>query len=256
MSVFRASNHSTYPVPQPRPPYDEAFDGPTERLYESDKDVEPPPPRSPRRYGLPVALTVAVLALIASAGASMIAWRALGVARAAADSRLPASFAALPPPPAVTPSAVAPSIAPTPSVTYSVAYDKEALTAQVACADATYLDLDEPLADAEQAKADLRYDNRCGDGASTLSLGPGASAGSEVTGADVDAEACREAITATPLAPDAEVEIKSGVQLCVLTSGVGTANPDPAGRMVLVEVTEMDVDGTAGLRATSWSSGE
>jgi hypothetical protein len=37
--------------------------------------------------------------------------------------------------------------------------------------------------------------------------------------------------------------------LCVLTTGSDGARP----RMVLVEVTEVGEDGTAGMRATSWT---
>ncbi|MFC7531267.1 hypothetical protein [Actinoplanes sp. GCM10030250] len=128
---------------------------------------------------------------------------------------------------------------------YPVSYAKEPLRVQVGCSAVLFLDLDEPRADAEEQAADLRYDSRCGDEPPRLSLGAGAAAGSQRTGADLDAAGCLRAIRTSPLGPGADVEVKKGTALCVLTSG------NPA-ELVLVEIIDVGGTGTAGLRATSW----
>jgi hypothetical protein len=131
-----------------------------------------------------------------------------------------------------------------------VTYAQEPLRLQVGCAAAMYIDLDEPRADADPARSDLRYDSRCGGKVRpTLSLGPGADGGSQVPGRDTDAAGCDKAIRTSPLGPGADVPAVRGTVLCVLTSAAEADRP----RMVLIEVTDVAVDGTAGLRATSWT---
>ncbi|WP_221323279.1 hypothetical protein [Actinoplanes sp. L3-i22] len=126
-----------------------------------------------------------------------------------------------------------------------VTYAKEALDIRVGCAAIAYLDLDEPRAGSAQQVADLRYDSKCGNVPARLSLGPGAAAGSSVPTANLDADDCQRSIRNGPLGPGAEVPVKKGSALCVLTAS------DPA-KLVLVEITEVGPTGTAGLRATSW----
>ena len=64
--------------------------------------------------------------------------------------------------------------------------------------------------------------------------------------ADIDAPGCLRAIRTAPLGPGAEMEVKVGAVVCVLTAA---ASP----QLVLVEITEVGTTGTAGMRATSWS---
>ena len=266
MSVFRANNAATdrtWSVPHPRPAWTELDEAPTERLYETDPEPEPtdPPPPRPRRGGVVFAVLLAVLALGASAVAVVIAWRALTVAgthptAAPTPAGATPSYVS-PSEPALSAEPAEPAASPEPSAPaasaaaeYPVSYSEEPLEVQVGCASVMYLDLDEPRADADQQLSDLRYDSRCGGKTKpTLSLGPGAAGGSQVDGSDTDADGCDRAIRTSPLGSGADVPAVQGTVLCVLTSAVEGDRP----RMVLVEVTDVAVDGTAGLRATSWT---
>ncbi|BCJ41536.1 hypothetical protein [Actinoplanes ianthinogenes] len=138
------------------------------------------------------------------------------------------------------------SPAPAPSaVGLPVTYAKEALNVRVGCAALVYLDLDEPRAGVSEQVADLRYDSRCGNGPARLTLAVGSVAGSSVPSGNLDAAGCLRAIRTGPLGPGAEVEVRRGAALCVLTAA------EPA-KVVLVEITEVGGTGAAGLRATSW----
>src|SRR5690242_297500 len=130
MSLFRASDPAAdadWSVPTPRGPYpvNPSYpdpDAPTQRLYqpidEPEPLAEPDEPRSyeplPAEYGSPrsrgvlVALVIAVLALLASGGASYIAWSAKGRTEA---MHMPATV------PAPVPSTLAATSAPTPQAT-------------------------------------------------------------------------------------------------------------------------------------------
>lgn len=217
----------------PAAPWDEQAaeppvpEGPTEPLRT---------PKNRRRPGVVLAVLISLLALLASGGAGLLSWRAFDMARAAQGR-----------PPQAAPAAggeVAASRPPEPEE-YPVDYAKEPLRVQAGCSAVLYLDLDEPRADAEEQVADLRYDSRCGTETPRLSLGAGAEAGSEGSGSDLDAAGCMRAIRTGPLGPGAEVEVRKGTALCVLTAAT------PA-ELVLVEIIDVGGTGTAGLRATSW----
>jgi hypothetical protein len=240
MSLFRASNAPNAPdAPADNHNHHNSgwtlpgYDGPTERL------AEPPGKQGRWRGGMVAAVLFSSLALIASAAAATMSWHA---ERASHQQKAPG-------PPAPEP---APSVEPADSASgeYQVTYAQEPLRMQVGCAAAMYVDLDEPRADADPGRGDLRYDSRCGGKSKpTLSLGPGAAGGSQVDGSDTDADGCDRAIRTSPLGSGADVPAVEGTVLCVLTSPAGGERP----RMVLVEVTDVAVDGTAGLRATSWT---
>ncbi|MET8149584.1 hypothetical protein ACIBSW_39285 [Actinoplanes sp. NPDC049668] len=221
MSVFRAAN-STTSWPASADPYE---DGPTERLASADWDgpAEPPP-----RRGVVFAVLLAMLALLVSAGAVLIAWRALGRAEEA-FRRAPAPVAG---------------------------YSGERLLIQAGCGTTTFVDLDEPRVGVPAAAGDLRYQSFCEKGAAPrLALGPGAATG----GPPKDGCAGVSALGATA------VPAQKGLVLCVLT-GPPAASPGPsaapgidagadrAGALVVrVEVIDVTADGTANLRATSWA---
>ena len=124
---------------------------------------------------------------------------------------------------------------------------------QIGCSAVMFLDLDEPRADADEQASDLRYDSRCGTEAPSLSLGPGAQAGGQVTDSDTDAPGCDKAIRTSPLGPGAGVPVKKGTVLCVLTSTADASARGADAQMVLVEVTDVTSEGTASMRATSWA---
>jgi hypothetical protein len=174
---------------------------------------------------------LSVLALLASVGAGLLSWRAFETARAAHRAPTAAGDGAVSRPPEPE--------------QYQVTYAKEPLRVQVGCSAVLFLDLDEPRADAGEQEADLRYDSRCGNQTPRLSLAAGAASGSQSSGSDIDAAGCLRAIRTSPLGPGAEVEVKKGTALCVLTAAT------PA-ELVLVEILDVGGTGTAGLRATSW----
>jgi hypothetical protein len=203
-------------------------DGPTQRIDE--RTIR----RGKRGRGDLLVLAVAMLALNVAGVAGLLAWRAFGLARATAAAGGPTA--------AATPRT---GTAPEAGDDYSVAYAQEPLRVQVGCSAVMFLDLDELRANAGENVSDLRYDSRCGIQPPNLTLGPGATAGAQVSGGDIDAAGCAEAIRTSPLGPGAGVEVKKGVALCVLTAATP---PD----MVLVEVTDVGQTGMAGMRATSW----
>jgi cytoskeletal protein RodZ len=271
MSVFRANNASpdrTWSVPHPRPAWTELDEAPTERLYEAEPEpAEDPPPPRPRRGGVMSAVLLAVLALIVSAVALYFAWRAMAVAgtrpdaapsAAAAPSYVspsePALSAEPTEPAASAPSSAAASVPASASADagYPVSYAEQPLQVQVGCAAVMYLDLDEPRADADQQRSDLRYDSRCGTGGPVLTLAPGAEAAGQVTDPETDAAGCAQAIRTSPLGVNAEVPVQKGTLLCVLTSATDAEDRGDRPRMVLVEVTEAG-EGSAAMRATSWT---
>jgi hypothetical protein len=229
MSVFRTNNTNSSPSRDPYPinrssAKEEGIpDGPTERIAE-------PPARKTRPRVLLAVVALAVVALLVAGTAVLVAWWATALAR---DARAP------------QPVAGVPAGAPAPRGGFAVSYAQEPLRVQVGCSAVLFVDLDEPRANAGEQVSDLRYDSRCGDQPPRLTLGPGAAGGSQVPGTDTDAAGCDRAIRTSPLGPGANVEVRKGVVLCVLTAG------RPA-EMVLVEITDVGTTGTAGMRATSW----
>jgi hypothetical protein len=139
-----------------------------------------------------------------------------------------------------------------PKASYPVAYDKQPLRLQVGCSAVMYVDLDEPRSNVNDKHSDLRYDSTCGANAPNLTLGPGADGGSKVASAALTAADCDEHIRSDPLGSRAGVPVRRGLVLCVLTSLADARERGDTQKMVLLEVTGLADDGTAGLRATSW----
>jgi hypothetical protein len=213
MSVFKTTNRNeVYPINRVR--RGPIPDGPTERIGR----------KAPRRRDWSVlALVVATLALNLAGAAGVLTWRVLRIAA----------------------SQKAEAAAPKNGQSYAVAYAQEPLRLQAGCSVVMFLDLDEPRVNAAESVSDLRYDSRCGDQPSSLTLGPGAAAGAQVSAGDIGAGGCGDAVRTGPLGPGAGVEVRKGAALCVLTAATP---PD----MVLVEVTDLAPAGIVGLRATSW----
>ena len=202
--------------------------------------------------GVALAIVLAVLALVGSAGASLIAWQALGRAdRAGAMAHHPAATPA--PAPTATPSTggTIPAVPAGGTVAgvpagYTLSYAQEPLRLQAPCGAAAFVDLGAPRAGVPQPQADLRYDNPCGPDGPVLSVGPAGRAGSLVGDPDTDAPGCAAAIGSRPLGKQDGVPIRAGTTLCVLSPTNGGT------RLSLVEVTDVDETGTAGLRVTAW----
>ena len=271
MSLFRASDPAAdadWSVPTPRGPYpvNPSYpdpDAPTQRLYQpmdepaplaEPDDPEPyeplPPAHQPRRSpGVLLALAIAVLALLASGGASYIAWSAKG--HTEAMPHMPMSE------PAPLPSTVAATSAPasqaaTPEADpsgYTLRYAQEPLQIKVACDDTALVDLDAPRVDAPEQDSDVRYDNKCGAAGPLLSVGPGGQRGSHITDPETDAAGCADAVDTEPLDPGESVPVQKGTVLCVRTGGATGAQQ----MLALVEVTGLGANGVASLRATAWT---
>jgi hypothetical protein len=238
---------SGFAAAQSHPEGDPHVDGPTERLFDSQAPDGMPSTRlGPNRRGVLVAVSLSGLALVASVGAGLVAWRSL----ARVDAPAPSSLATAPAHPA-TRGTDPPS--PQRSAGYTITYAQESLRIQIGCSAVMFLDLDELRADADEQGSDLRYDSRCGTEAPSLSLGPGAQAGGQVTDSDTDASGCDNAIRTSPLGRGARVPVKKGTVLCVLTSAADAVARVELPRMVLVEITEVTDDGIANMRATSWT---
>jgi hypothetical protein len=269
MSLFRASDPAAdadWSVPTPRGPYpgnpSYPDDSPTQRLYGPLDEPEPltepddsvpyepfPAARRPHRSrGVLVALAIAVLALLASGGASYIAWNAKDSAEA---MHMPAAA------PAPVPSTVAATSAPTPQATtpevapsgYTLRYAQEPLEIRVPCDETALVDLDAPRLDAPEQESDVRYDNRCGAAGALLSVGPGAQRGSHISDPEADALGCADAVDTEPLDPGENVPVQKGTVLCVRTGGATGGQPV----LALVEVTGLGANGVASLRATAWT---
>jgi hypothetical protein len=228
MSLFKTTNRNLTNEPYPinRVPEEPIPDGPTQRI---DKKMQR---RGRRRNWGVLALVVAMLALNLAGVAGLLAWRAMKTTAMKSNVR-------------AAPQEPVTATAPEAGGGYSVAYAQEPLRVQVGCSAVMFLDLDEPRANAGENVSDLRYDSRCGSQPPSLTLGPGANSGAQVSTTDIDAAGCDEAIRTRPLGPGASVEVRKGAALCVLTAAVP---PD----MVLVEVTDVGQTGIAGMRATSW----
>jgi hypothetical protein len=268
MSLFRASDPAAdadWSVPTPRGPYPvnpscPDPDAPTQRLYRPIDEPEPladpddpdpyeplPPHRTRRSRGVLLALAVAVLALVASGGASYLAWTARGHAETAPQHT---------PAPAVIPSTVAATSAPAPAATmpqpapsgYTLRYAQEPLQIRVACDETALVDLDGLRLDAPEPDSDIRYDNKCGANGPLLSIGPGGTAGSHISDPEADAPGCAEALDTEPLDTGENVPVQKGTVLCVRTGGAAGGQP----LLALVEVTGVGANGVASLRATAW----
>jgi hypothetical protein len=271
VSLFRASDPAAdadWSVPTPRGPYpvNPSYpdpDAPTQRLYQPIDEPEPlaepdePEPyeplpaehRSHRSRGVLLALVIAVLALLASGGASYIAWTAQGRAEA---MHMPGTA------PVPVTSTVAATSAPAPQATtpeavpsgYTLKYAQEPLQIKVPCDGMALVDLDAPRLDAPEQESDLRYDNRCGAAGPLLSVGPGGQRGSHITDAEADAPSCADAVDTEPLDPGESVPAQKGTVLCIRTGGATGAQPV----LALVEVTGLGANGVASLRATAWTA--
>jgi hypothetical protein len=269
MSLFRASDPAAdadWSVPTPRGPYpvNPSYpdpDGPTQRLYQPMDEPAPlaepddPPPYEPlppahrphrSRGGVLLALAIAVLALLASGGASYIALSAKGRTEAMphtpAPAPVPSTIAAT-----SAPASQAATPAPDPSG-YTLRYAQEPLQIKVACDETALVDLDAPGVDAPEQDSDVRYDNKCGGAGPLLSVGPGGQRISHISDPEADAPGCADSIDTEPLDPGDSIPVQKGTVLCVRTGGASGAQP----MLALVEVTGLGANGVASLRATAW----
>ncbi|MGW4501839.1 hypothetical protein ACWENR_24910 [Micromonospora sp. NPDC004336] len=232
-----------------------------------------PKPRGGSRWPL-VAVGAAALAVLLGLLATVLSLRALDqandardIARAAGAGRgvegrpgpgepagtstapAPATTGAEPPPPGPSLSGSAePSL--DPRTEFKEKYVGERLTLRANCGTDLDIDLDKPevrVSDGEE----LRFTARCGGNSSYFNLASRAR-GAQVDAATLGAADCDERIAKGAIGTDINVPARKGVVLCVRTSLTEARERGDTWKMALVEVTDVNDDGTVVLTAKAW----
>ncbi|MGC4791558.1 hypothetical protein ACLQ22_27470 [Micromonospora sp. DT178] len=231
-----------------------------------------PKPRGGSRWPL-VAVGAAALAVVLGLLATVLSLRALDqandardIAQAAGAGRVderpgadepaetstapaPATTGAEPPPPEPSLSGGAePTL--DPRTQFKEKYVDERLTLRANCGTDLDIDLDKPevrVSDGEE----LRFTARCGGNSSYFNLA------SRARGAQVDATAlsaadCDERIAKGAIGTDINIPARKGVVLCIRTSLTEARERGDTWKMALVQVTDVNDDGTVVLTAKAW----
>ncbi|MEW2380010.1 hypothetical protein AB0883_28420 [Micromonospora sp. NPDC047812] len=231
-----------------------------------------PKPRGGSRLPL-VAVGAAALAVILGLLAAVLSLRALDQADDARDiaQAAGAGRTGAPPPgtdapseaptaPASEPSGAEPPTGPTPDgstepslnpqTQYKEKYVDERLTLRASCGSDLDIDLDKPevrVTDGEE----LRFTARCGGDSSYFNLAAGAR-GAQVDAAMLSAVDCNERIVKGSIGQDINVPARKGVVLCVKTALNEAQERGDTWKMALVQVTDVNDDGTVVLTAKAW----
>ncbi|MDT0532034.1 hypothetical protein RM555_23850 [Micromonospora sp. DSM 115977] len=231
-----------------------------------------PKPRGGSRWPL-VAVGAAALAVVLGLLATVLSLRALDqandardIARAAGagrpvdpppgtDAPSDASTAATPEPTgAAPPSGPTPDGSTEPSLSPQTAYKEkyvdERLTLRASCDSNLDIDLDKPevrVSDGEE----LRFNARCGGNSSYLNLAAGTK-GTQVDAATIGAADCNDRIEKGSIGQDFNVPARKGVVLCVKTSLSDAQERGDTWKMALVQVTDVNDDGTVVLTVRAW----
>ncbi|MBQ1073895.1 hypothetical protein KBX06_12095 [Micromonospora sp. C31] len=233
-----------------------------------------PPPAKPRggsRWPL-VAVGAAALAVVLGLLATVLSLRALDqandardIARAAGAGRVgeppgtgepaqtstppaPATTGAEPPPEPGTSGSAEPSI--DPQTPFKEKYVDERLTLRASCNTNLDIDLDKPevrVSDGEE----LRFTARCGGNSSYFNLAPGTK-GAQVDAATLSAADCDDRIDKGGIGTDINVPARKSVVLCIRTNLTDARERGDTWKMALVQVTDVNDDGTVVLTAKAW----
>ncbi|MEV4466547.1 hypothetical protein AB0J51_23355 [Micromonospora echinofusca] len=231
-----------------------------------------PKPRGGGRLPL-VAIGAAALAVLLGLLATVLSLRALDQANDARDiARAVGAGRPVDPPPATDAPSEAPTV-PTPEPTgaeppsgptpdgstepslnpqtaYKEKYVDERLTLRASCDSNLDIDLDKPevrVSDGEE----LRFTARCGGNSSYFNLATGTK-GSQVDAATLSAADCNERIDKGAIGTDINVPARKGVVMCVKTSLNDAQERGDTWKMALVQVTDVNDDGTVVLTARAW----
>lgn len=220
----------------------------------------------------PVAVLVALLAVLVSAGSLAVAWRALDRAEDAREialSRAPVTGQNPGQPDvAPTPAEPGPATDPTdpavggtelpvnPAARYGIAYQSTNLQVQVQCNNMTYIDLDKPQVKVDSQVADLTMALDCASGAVAQFDPPEAAAVvPDATANQVTPNDCATRIRTGPVADGAKIPVRQGVVMCLLTSSAAADTLGITWKLVVLEVLGVvDESGadTANVRVTAW----
>jgi hypothetical protein len=212
-----------------------------------------------------------VLALLVAVGALAVAWRSLDQAQDARDIALAGRAQATPEPPPAQPTGPAdngatpepppttnPPVDPTgtgeppplnPRTVFKIKYEKQSLTLKAQGNGYMYADLDEPRANVDSNGYDLAVSN----GIQT----PEFRLGNEVQGSEAGApgmtpQDCADRIRTAPVGQAADIPVRQGLVLCVMTSFQAARSRGDLQRMVLLEITGVGADKSVTVQATAW----
>ncbi|MFG2009343.1 hypothetical protein ACGFNF_09755 [Micromonospora sp. NPDC048868] len=234
-----------------------------------------PKPRGGSRWPQ-VAVGAAALAVLLGLLATVLSLRALDqandardIARAAGAGRVderpgsgepagtstapaPATTGAEPPPPEPSLSGSAePTLDPRAPVKEK--YVDERLTLRASCGSDLDIDLDKPEVRVSNGE-ELRFTSRCGGDSSYFNLASRAR-GAQVDAATLSAADCDDRIAKGAIGTDINVPARKGVMLCVRTSLSDARERGDTWKMALVQVTDVNDDGTVVLTARAWDIG-
>ncbi|WP_229073579.1 hypothetical protein [Actinoplanes sp. DH11] len=228
------------------------------------------PARSPRR-GSPLVTFVAVLALLLSGAAAVLAWRAGNLAADAVEAAenagnapaVPAEPTATTPPPTTAPSAEPLPTDPAdptgtgdptldPQTQYTEAYVEKAMKVPAACNNAVNVDFDEPQVQVDSGIAELYFEDPCGNDPPYFALRPGVRAAKAESEA-VQPVACADLLAISPLAYQGREPVRQGNIYCLTSSRNDARTAGIPWRMLVMSVTAVGQDGTIALRASAWN---
>jgi len=216
--------------------------------------------RPPRRRGA-VALVTSLVALVLSVVALLTSWRALddpssppAAGEAPPATGLTVTAPATTEPVPADPNATVPPELPDEAV-YTEHYRGETLTLSASrCNDVMYADVDEPRANVEYAGADVELHTGCGTTSpSVFRLGDGVT-GSAAGTPNMTPRDCNERIRTAPVAADANIPVRKGVAVCLLTSYPAARARGDHWRLVLLLVTGVADDGAVTVEMNAWNA--
>jgi len=243
-----------------------------------------PAPPARRRLWPVLAIAVSTIALLLAAGAGLVSWRALDQANDARDIALrggpgpapapssePGASTGQEPQPTAGPAGEVgepPAVDPTtgeasdeipinPTAQYTLVYEKQQLKIQARCNYPTYADLDKPEVRVSEAVADLGVFRTCSTGGvAVFQIDTPAASVSDGSLATLSATDCVDRIRTGPIADGAEVPIKQGNLLCLVTSASRAVTEGISRKVVALEVVGVvDEQGTstATVNVTTWN---
>ncbi|GAA3621951.1 hypothetical protein GCM10022223_43630 [Kineosporia mesophila] len=196
-----------------------------------------------------VSLVVAVLALERTGSVSVQA-ASPEQTRAGAGTAAPTTAAPDPATPTSTEAEPTgtdePLVTKLPSPGASYAPVREDVQMRLVTGDTRYVDLDQPLVNAESAAYDLSF--RAGFAQPTLRFkSADVAVGKSPT---VTPDECAQEIQLSPV--DAEVEVSQDLVLCAVTNGLGAVNEPARTKMARIVVNSVSKDNAVNLTVTTW----
>jgi len=228
-------------------------------------------PKRGRVIGAPLAIAVAVLALLLAAVSMLVSWRALDQATDARDiARAGGAPAPQAPGPAPQPTEPPPTGGPAPEppppgdptttpdlpplneqTQYTVKYEKVSLKLQTGCNNSQYIDVDVPRVRNDSTDDDIQFTAQCGAETSYFEL-PQNTPASRADTPNLTPQDCARLIQTGPLGLNTRVPARKGTVLCLITSLEEAMQRGDKQRIAIVQVTGVADDGAVSVSATAW----